>query len=52
MIAAHMAGLRTDDEFFNYLKDNKTNTVRVALHCGWSQEGLATERLRPCAWAA
>ncbi|PNW88391.1 hypothetical protein CHLRE_01g027450v5 [Chlamydomonas reinhardtii] len=35
MISAHMAGLRTDDEFFTFLRENKSNTAVVQFGASW-----------------
>ncbi|GIL82030.1 hypothetical protein Vretimale_1544 [Volvox reticuliferus] len=35
MIANHMAGLRTDDEFYGYLHENKANTAVVQFGASW-----------------
>ncbi|PNH07223.1 Thioredoxin-like 3-3 [Tetrabaena socialis] len=35
MISTHMAGLRTDDEFYGYLQDNKASTAVVQFGASW-----------------
>lgn len=47
MISAHMAGLRTDDEFFTFLRENKSNTVR-SWRLGWGAWEQVYSSL--CSW--
>ncbi|GFR39885.1 hypothetical protein Agub_g389 [Astrephomene gubernaculifera] len=35
MIAQHMAGLRTDEEFYGYLHENKAHTAVVQFGASW-----------------
>jgi hypothetical protein len=46
MVAPHIHGLRTDDEFSNFLRDTKQKTVGVPLGAARALMGVANALLR------